>query len=79
MNDKEKRYLLLKAMSTEEAKETGLVHSQRADGYSKAVQALINSYGSTTIIYHISFRNLITRRHTHLINTAFVGCDNGIC
>ncbi len=51
LNDKEKRCLLLKAMSTEEAKETVLVHSQGEDGYSKAVQALINSYGSATIVY----------------------------
>ena len=61
LNDKEKRCLLLKAMKSEDAKDTVLVHSQGEDGYDKAVEALINNYGSAMIVYPHYVRNLTTR------------------
>ena len=51
LNEKEKRCLPLKAMKSEDAKDTVLVHSQGEDGYYKAIEALINDYGSAMIVY----------------------------
>ena len=60
LNDMEKRCLLLKAMSTEEAKKTVRIHAKGDDGYDKAVEALIRDYGSPNILYPHHMRELVT-------------------
>ncbi len=56
----EKRCLLLKAISTEEAKKTVRIHAKGDDGYDKAVEALIHDYGSPNILYPHHMWELVT-------------------
>ncbi len=48
-------------MKDENAKQIVLVHSQGEDGYDKAVKALVNTYGSATIVYPHHVRSFVQR------------------
>ena len=62
LTDNEKTCLLLNAMKDEEAYQVVFLHSQGEGGYEKAIQALVNNYGSPSIVYPHHVRRTTVRQ-----------------
>ncbi len=61
LSDQERICLLLKAMKDENARQVVLLHSQGDDGYTKAIEALVNNFGSPSIIFPHHVRRTTAR------------------
>ncbi len=58
-------------MKDENARQVVLLHSQGEGGYVKAVEALINNYGSPTIVFPHHVRRTIVRETVNFSKDGF--------